>query len=114
MPTRAAEQSPGVGTAAKQVAEHASTLTKLNLELARLELKSKASGVGFGIGAALVALYGLGFLFAAVAVALAVVLDAWLALLIVTVGLFAIAGGLGLVARAKLKSGGAARDNGHR
>ena len=25
MPTRAAEQNPGVGTAAKQVAEHAST-----------------------------------------------------------------------------------------
>ena len=114
MPTRAAEHSPGVGTAAKQVAEHAATLAKLNLELARLELKSKAGVVGFGIGAALLALYGLGFLFATVAVALAIVVDAWLALLLVTVALLSIAGILGLIARARLKRGGSARDNGNR
>jgi hypothetical protein len=114
MPTRAAEQSPGVGTAAKQVAEHAGTLAKLNLELARLELKNKAAAVGFGIGAALLALYGLGFLFATIAVALAIALDAWLALLLVSVGLFAIAGVLGLVARARLKGGDSGRNNGNR
>jgi hypothetical protein len=113
MPIRAAEH-PSVGTAAKQVAEHAGTLAKLQLELARLEVKSKARGVGLGIGAALLALYGLGFLFATIAAALAIVLDTWLALLVVTLGLVAIAGILGLLARARLKKGGTtARDDGH-
>jgi hypothetical protein len=108
MPTHAAE-TPGVGTSAKQVAEHASTLAKLELELAGLELKRKAgalgAGVGLGVGAGLLALYGLGFLFAAVAVALAIVLDTWLALLLVAVGLFALAGIIGLLARARIRRG---------
>ena len=110
MPTPAAEtEQPGVGAAAKQVAEHASTLAKLELELAGLELKQKAgalgTGVGLGLGAAVVALYAVGFLFATVAVALAIVLDAWLALLIVTVGLLLLAALLGLLARALIKRG---------
>jgi O-antigen ligase len=106
MPTRAAEGS-GVGTSAKQVAEHASTLARLELELAGLELKRKAgafgTGVGLGIGAAVVAFYGVGFLFATAAVALAIVVDPWLAVLLVTVGLFAVAGILGLLARSQIK-----------
>jgi uncharacterized membrane protein YqjE len=115
MPTRAAEQNPGVGTAAKQVAEHASTLAKLRLELARLEAKNKVTGVGLGIGAAVVALYALGFLFATIAVALAIVLDTWLALLLVTLGLLAVVAALGLLARSKFKGGGSSgSDNGHR
>jgi uncharacterized membrane protein YqjE len=110
MPTPAAEtEQPGVGAAAKQVAEHASTLAKLELELAGLELKQKAgalgTGVGLGLGAAVVALYAVGFLFATVAVALAIVLDAWLALLIVTVGLLLLAAVLGLLARGLIKRG---------
>jgi uncharacterized membrane protein YqjE len=114
MPTRGAEQSPSVVAAAKQVTEHASTLAKLKLELLRLELKTKAAAVGLGIGAALVALYGLGFLFATIAVALAIVLDTWLAMLIVTVGLFAVAAVCGLLAKSRLTSSGASgSDNGH-
>lgn len=114
MPTRAAEQHPGVGDAAKHVAGHAGTLAKLGLELARLEVKNKAAAIGLGAGAALVALFGLVFLFATIAVALAIVLDAWLALLLVTSGLFSIAGILGLLARGRLKGGGTpAEDNGH-
>jgi len=110
MPTPAAEtEQAGVGAAAKQVAEHASTLAKLELELAGLELKQKAgalgSGVGLGFGAAVVALYAVGFLFATVAAALAIVLDTWLALLIVTVGLILIAALLGLLARGLIKRG---------
>jgi uncharacterized membrane protein YqjE len=106
MPTRVAE-GPGVGTSAKQVAEHASTLAKLELELAGLELKKKAgafgAGVGLGIGAAIVGVYAVGFLFATAAVALATFLDLWLAILIVTVGLFALAAILGLLAVARIK-----------
>ena len=114
MPTPAASPTTtgerhGVGAAAKQVAEHASALARLELELAGLELRHKVgalgAGAGLGIAAALLGLFGLGFLFAAVAVALAIVLDAWLALLLVTVGLFAAAGVLGLLAQRKLKRG---------
>jgi uncharacterized membrane protein YqjE len=108
MPTPAAEtEQPGVGAAARQVAEHASTLAKLELELAGLELKQKANafgaGVGLGVGAAVVTFYAVGFLFATVAAALAIVLDTWLALLIVTVGLLAVAAVLGLLARSLVK-----------
>jgi hypothetical protein len=113
MPTRDAdnqvEETPGVGTAAKQVAEHASTLARLEFELAGLELKSKVgalgAGAGLGIGAAIVVLYGLGFLFATAAVALALVLDLWLAMLLVTLGLFVVAGILALIAVRLIKRG---------
>ncbi|MEO5577232.1 MAG: phage holin family protein [Gaiellaceae bacterium] len=111
MPTRAAESprpaQPGVGAAAKQVAEHASTLAKLELELAGLELKQKAgalgTGVSLGIGAAVLALFAVGFLLTTAAVALAIVLDTWLALLLVTIGLFAVAGLLALLAVRRIK-----------
>jgi uncharacterized membrane protein YqjE len=110
MPTPAADgQQTGVGAAAKQVAEHASTLAKLELELAGLELKRKAgalgAGIGLGIGAAVVGLFALGFGLTTIAVALAIVLDTWLALLIVTVGLLVLAGTLGLVARGRIRRG---------
>ena len=47
MPTRETE-SPGFGRAAKQVAEHASALARLELELAALELKRKVVALGIG------------------------------------------------------------------
>jgi uncharacterized membrane protein YqjE len=108
MPTPAAEtEQPGVGAAAKQVAEHASTLARLELELAGLELKQKAGsfgvGLGLGVGAAVVAFYAVGFLFATAAVALAIVVDPWLAVLIVALGLFAVAALLGLLAVSRIK-----------
>jgi hypothetical protein len=100
MPTRDAEH-PGVGTAAKQVAEHASALARLELELAGLELKRKAgalgAGAGLAIGAAVVVFYAVGFLFATIAAGLATAMDTWLALLIVAVGLLVIAGVLALI-----------------
>lgn len=109
MHTRAADPSPGVGAAAKEVAEHASTLARLELELAGLELKRKAgalgAGAGLGLAAGLVVLYALGFLLATVAVALSAVLDAWLALLAVTVVLLALAGLLGMAALRNIRRG---------
>jgi len=110
MPTPGAEtEHTGVGAAAKQVAEHASTLAKLELELAGLELKQKAgalgAGAGLAIGAAVVVFYAVGFLFATVAAALAIVLDTWLALLIVTLGLLAVSALLGLLARMLIRRG---------
>jgi uncharacterized membrane protein YqjE len=114
MPTPAASQKAphqkvSVGGAAKQVAEHASSLAKLELELAGLELKHKVgslgAGLGLGIGAALVALFALGFLFATIAAALATFLDTWLALLLVTAGLLGLAALLGLLARSRIRKG---------
>jgi membrane protein implicated in regulation of membrane protease activity len=85
MPTQEAEQ--GVGTAAKQVAEHASTLARLELELALLEVKRKVAALGVGIGMSIAAgifgLFALGFGLAAGAAALALVLPLWASLLIV-------------------------------
>jgi hypothetical protein len=114
MPIQSAEPyadaaKPRVGEAAKQVAEHASSLARLELELAGLEVKRKVgalgAGVALGIGAALLAVYGLGFLFAAAAVALALVLDAWLAVLLVSLGLFVLAGIIGALALARIRRG---------
>ena len=99
----------GLGPAAKQVAEHASALARLELELATLELKGKlaalARGIVLGAGAAIFGLLMLGFLFATVAAALNEFLDTWLALLIVTLVLLAIAGILGMLALRAIKRG---------
>jgi len=109
MPTRAADGvHAGVGSAVKDVAEHASALARLELELAQLELKRKAgdlgAGIGLIVGAALLGLYALGFLFATVAAALAEALPTWLALLIVGVVLAAVAGLLALLARSRFRN----------
>jgi hypothetical protein len=86
MPTRETEHR-GVGPAAKEVAEHASTLARLELELAALELKRKVAALGVGIGlvasAGVFLLFALGFGLAAGAAALALVVSTWAALLIV-------------------------------
>jgi hypothetical protein len=99
----------GVGGAAKSVAEHASAIARLEIELAALELKKKvvalAVGIGMGVGAAIFGLFGLGFVFATIAAALATFLSTWLALLIVTVGLFRRAGLLGVLALGAIRKG---------
>jgi Ca2+/H+ antiporter len=102
MHTRAAENGNGLGTAAKEVADHASAIAKLELELAALEVKRKvvalAVGIGLGAGAALLALFGLAFLLATAGAALATALSTWLALLVVSAVLLAVAGVLGFLA----------------
>lgn len=109
MPTPVTEQNGGVGSAAKSVAEHASAIARLELELAALELKKKVValgvGIGMGVGAAIFGLFGLAFVFATIAAALATFLATWLALLIVTLFLFMLSGGLGLLALGRIKKG---------
>jgi hypothetical protein len=108
MHTRATENQ-SLGAAAKEVAEHASTLARLELELAALELKSKVAALGkaagFGAGAIFFVLYAIGFAFATIAAALATFLPTWLALLIVTLFLLFGAGLLGMLALRSLKRG---------
>ena len=102
-------ENGGVGTAAKNVAEHASAIAKLELELAGLELKKKIAalgiGIGLGVGAAVFGFFFLGFLFATIAAALATFLSTWLALLIVTIALLLLAGTLGALALRSIRKG---------
>jgi hypothetical protein len=102
MPTRETEANAGVGPAAKQVAEHASSLARLELELAILELKKKVAALGIGIGlgggAVLFVVFALGFTFATIAAGLATAMSTWLALLITTAILFGLSGLLAVLA----------------
>jgi uncharacterized membrane protein YqjE len=108
MPTREAERM-GVAPAAKQVAEHASALARLEMELASLELKGKVASLGLGvgllIGAGFFGLFAVGFGLTTIAVVLAIVLDTWLALLIVFGSLLLLATILALVGLARVRKG---------
>jgi uncharacterized membrane protein YqjE len=107
MPTQ--ETDVSLGTAAKSVAEHASSIVRLELELAQIELKKKAAALGLGLGllagALLVLVYGVGFLFATIAAALATSLPVWASLLIVTVFLFLVTGILAFIGMKKVQRG---------
>jgi uncharacterized membrane protein YqjE len=109
MPTRETETNAGVGPAAKQVAEHASSLARLELELAVLELKRKVgalgTGIGIGAGALLFVVFALGFTFATIAAALATTMPTWAALLITTGILFALGAVLAAVAATLIRKG---------
>ena len=86
MPTRVRDR-PGLGGAAKLVADKASSIVRLELALAAAEVKKKVVALGLGIGlllgAAIFGFFAVGFLLATAAAALATVLSTWLALLIV-------------------------------
>lgn len=107
MPTP--ETEPGLGESAKGVAEHASTLVRLEMELAALELKRKVQALGIGIGlamgAAVLLVFGLGFGLATIAAGIATALPWWAALLIVTFGIVVVAGILGLLGRRSIQKG---------
>jgi hypothetical protein len=112
MPIPGAEsngRANGLGAAVKQVAERASALVRLELELASLELKRKLGALGVGIGlaagAAVLAVFAVGFLFATIAAALATFLALWLALLLVALGLVVGAATLGLLGIRSIKKG---------
>jgi len=108
MPTRETERL-GVGPAAKEVAEHASTLARLELELAALEIKQKVAALGIGIGllvgAGVFLFYATGFGLAAAAAGLATAVSTWLALLIVFGALVLLSVLLALVGLRLIKKG---------
>jgi hypothetical protein len=83
MPTHASNGTAtsghvGLGDAAKQVAERASSLARLEARLAALELKEKLAtlsvGIALAVTGAVLALFGLGFLFASAAAGIATAL----------------------------------------
>jgi Putative Actinobacterial Holin-X, holin superfamily III len=93
----------------KRVSDQASTLAQKEVELAKAELAIKGKRLGLGAGAfgaaGLLGLYALGALIAAAILALAIVLDAWLAALIMAAGLGAAAGALALTGKRKVEEG---------
>jgi putative superfamily III holin-X len=95
--------------AAERVADHARRMVQLELELAKLEVQRKAASLGVGVGlvvtAGVLGLFGLGFLLATIAAALALVVDWWLALLIVAGALLIVAAGLAFGGLAAIKKG---------
>ena len=86
----------GLGGAAKAVADRVRSMIRLELQLAATEVKRKVAALGIGIGllvgAALFAFFAFAFALATVAAAIATVVSTWLALLIVTAGLFVLVG----------------------
>ena len=109
MPTQSTDNDMTLGAATKEVAERASAIARLELELAGLELKRKFAslglGIGLAVGAAFFGLFALGFGLATVAAVLSIFLDTWLALLIVFAGLLLLAAVLGLLGLRKIKRG---------
>jgi uncharacterized membrane protein YqjE len=91
----------------RELSTQTSTLVHQELELAKLELaeKGKQAGIGAGMfgGASVVGLYAVGALTACLVLALATAVTGWLAALIVAVVYGAAAGGLALMAKAKVK-----------
>lgn len=111
MPTQGTDGRPahGLGAAVKEVAERASAIVRLELELAAMELKRKVVSLGLGIafllGAAVFLVFMLGFVFATIAAALATAMPTWAALLVTTGVLFLLSGVLGVLGLAKIRKG---------
>ena len=103
------DRPKGLVASAKNVAAHASSLLRLQKELAQSELQRKGATMGAGVGVAIAAgillFFAVAFGLATVAAALALVVDWWLALLIVFVALLLLVAGLGLLARALVRKG---------
>jgi uncharacterized membrane protein YqjE len=99
-PTRAGSTAAGnessTGELVSRLSEDVSRLVRDELQLAQVEVTGKAKKAGMGAGmfgvAGILALYGVGVMIATAILALALVLDAWLAALIVGVVLLAAAG----------------------
>jgi F0F1-type ATP synthase assembly protein I len=100
-------QSRSIAELTKELTEQTSRLAQKEIELAKAELsaKGKQAGIGLGAfgGAGLIAVLALGALVATVILLLATAMTAWPAALIVTVVLFAVAGVLALMGKAKVK-----------
>jgi uncharacterized membrane protein YqjE len=92
-----------------QLSEQSSRLIREELQLAQAEVSQKAKRLGVGAGmfgaAGLIAFFGLATLITTAILALTLLVDAWLASLIVMVVLFVIAAVLALVAKRQVARG---------
>src|ERR1041384_3488677 len=87
----------------QQASEQVSRLVRDEIALAKAELAEKGKHVGIGIGlfggGGVLASYGVGALIATLIIVFALFLPLWLAALIITVVLFAVAGILALLGK---------------
>jgi len=105
-----APQDPrSLGQLVADLSEQATRLVRAEIDLAKAEVTSKAKDLGLGAGllagAAVLGLYAFGALIATAIIALAIALPAWLAALIVTVVLLAVAGVLAMIGLKHVKKG---------
>ncbi|WP_041841752.1 phage holin family protein [Actinoplanes friuliensis] len=95
------------GQLVTQMTEQVSTLVRDELALARTEMveKGKRAGKGAGLlgGAGVLAMYGVGALLVTVGALLALVWPVWLAALVVTVVVFAVAGVAALIGKKQVQ-----------
>ncbi len=100
----------GIRASAMRLVAHARALARLEKELARTELERKgglaAGGVGTAIAAGVLAFFALAFGLATLTAVLALLVDWWLALLIVFVLLLLAVVGLVFVSRSLFRSAG--------
>jgi MFS family permease len=103
----AQSSEPSLAELVKQLSDQTSRLARQEVELAKSELaiKGKRAGIGAGMfgGAGVFGFYALGALVATAILALGTAMEAWLAALIVTVVLGAVAGVLALQGKAKVQ-----------
>ena len=101
------QETPSTGELVTRLSEQMSTLVRDELALARAEMteKAKRAGTGAGLlgGGGVLALYGVAGLITTAILGLSEVWAPWLAALVVTVVVFAVAGVLALVGRAEVK-----------
>ena len=104
----AADERP-LSELSRDLANQTSALAQKEIELAKAELALKGKRLGIGVGvfgaAGLIALFALGALTAAAILALAIVLDPWLAALVVAAAYGAVAGALALAGKQKVEEG---------
>jgi len=95
MPQQDVNELP-VADLVQRMSQQTADLVRKELELAQVEMKEKGkrAGAGAGLfgGAGLIAAYAVGALIATLILVLATFLEGWIAALIVTVVLFAVAG----------------------
>jgi hypothetical protein len=106
-PTAGAQDERSLSELSRDLANQTSALAQKEIELAKAELALKGKRLGIGAGAfgaaGLIGLYALGALTAAAILALAIVLDAWLAALIVAAVYGAVAGVLAITGKRKVE-----------
>lgn len=104
--TAASPGDPTLGALVNDLTTQVPELIRSELRLAQAEMaeKGKRAGLGIGMfsGAGLMAFFGFGTLLATLVLVLDLFLPAWLAALIVTVVLFAVAAVLGLMGKKKV------------
>jgi hypothetical protein len=99
-----------LGTLVSSLSQQISTLVRDEMRLAQAEVTEKGKKAGLGLGlfsaAGLLAFFGAGTLIACAVLALALVMDAWLAALIVAVVLFVAAAVAAMMGKSKVQEAG--------